>query len=126
MIAYLTHDEVNASVATRLARRLRAALTVLPARIADQLAAHVLLVDLDGLPREWRANLLARAAAGRLPPGLAIHSYQLSASERRQLRTAGVRVSRRLTAALVACVANPGRYSDRVENDDSKAGSSAL
>lgn len=106
MIAYLTHDEVNAHVAARLARRLRAELTVLPAKDADQLAAHVLLVDLDNLPREWRANLLAHAAHGPLPDGLAVHSYHLSDAEWRTLTAAGVRVTRRLNSALLACVAN--------------------
>lgn len=108
MIAYLTHDEVNAHVAARLARRLRAELTVLPAKDADQLAAHVLLVDLDNLPAAWRANLLARAAHGPLPDGLVAHSYHLSDAERRTLSAAGVRVARRLTAALLACAANSG------------------
>lgn len=122
MIAYLTHDEVNAYVAARLARKLRVPLTVLPAKGTDQLAAHVLLVDLDHLPREWRANLLARAARGRLPAGLAVHSYHLSGADARTLRAAGVRVAHRLTAALLTGAADSGP----AENARSENGSTVL
>jgi hypothetical protein len=103
MIAYLTHDAVNAALARRMARRLGSDLTILRAQDADQLgAADRLVIDLDNLPRESKSELFRRAENGGLLTGVAVHSYNLTGAEARILRAAGVRVARRLTAALLA------------------------
>ena len=101
-IAYLTHDEVNAAVARRLARRLGLRLKVLTVKSADRTAAADLLVlDLDHLPPECKSKLFLRVGSGRLRQGVAVHSYNLTATEERALRAAGVHVARRLTAAVL-------------------------
>ena len=97
--AYLTHDEVNAAFARRIAARLGHSLTVLAVKDIDEAAAADLLVlDLDHLPPVYKSTLLERAAGGELRPGVAVHSYHLGGAEVRTLRAAGVRVTRRLGA----------------------------
>src|SRR4051794_15573435 len=99
LIAYVTHDEVNAAVAARLARRHGLELIVLSVRDAEQaVAADRLVLDLDHLPPESRSKLFLRAGAGNLRPGVVVHSYNLAPGEDRALRSAGVVVARRLTA----------------------------
>ena len=103
MIAYLTHDEVNAAVARRAARRLCGRLKVLGVKDADRAAAaDLVLLDLDHLPPECKLGLLRQAVGGELANRFAVHSYQLSTADERVLRAAGVRVATRLTAALLA------------------------
>ena len=102
-IAYLTQDQVNAAVATRMARRLGLTLVVLAVKDADQaVAADSLVLDLDHLPAECKSKLLFRAGGGQLWSGVSVHSYNLARSEVRDLRTAGVMVHRRLTAAALS------------------------
>jgi hypothetical protein len=102
VIAYLTHDEVNAADALRTARELGLDLIAIPVKDADQgVAADVLLLDLDHLPPECRTKLFREAAVGGLREGVAVHSYRLTAAERHALRTAGVGVARRLVADLL-------------------------
>jgi hypothetical protein len=106
MIAYLTHDQVNASLASRIAARFNLDLIVLALKDADQaVAADALVLDLDSLPLDARSKLFLRVGSGELRCGIRVHSYQLTASEARTLRRAGVRAERRLTAlALVPAV----------------------
>lgn len=100
-VNYLTHDEVNAFVAERLARRLGLKLAVLTVRDeAEAWAADRLVLDLDHLPAECKTELL-RAAAGQMRAGVVVHSYHLAAGERIRLRAFGVRVYRRLTGAVL-------------------------
>jgi hypothetical protein len=109
MIAYLTHDEVNADTAGRLAHELGVELTALAVKDSRLIVdAELIVIDLDHLPPECRAELLARAAAGA-GAGLAVHSYHLRRAEVRALRAAGVRVTRWLTAATLgrAATRNP-------------------
>ena len=99
--AYLSHDEVNTALAGRMARRLGIVLTTLHVKDAEHaVAADLLVLDLDHLPPECKSKLFLRVGSGELRTGVAVHSYHLTAAEARALRGAGVRVSRRLTAAV--------------------------
>ena len=98
-IAYLTHDEVNASTARKLAGQLGLDLVVLDVRQTDPTAVR-LICDLDHLPPDVKAGLLANARDGVHLSTLAMHSYHLTAAEVRTLRTAGAAVARRLTGRL--------------------------
>lgn len=102
MTAYLTHDQVNAALARRIAARLGLDLTVLALKDADRaVAADALVLDLDSLPRDARSKLFLRVGSGELRSGVGVHSYHLTGSEARTLRRAGVRAERRLTAAAL-------------------------
>ncbi|MBA4192251.1 MAG: hypothetical protein C0467_30140 [Planctomycetaceae bacterium] len=101
MIAYLSHDQVNRTLVRRMARRLGLDLVVLSLKEADQaVAADLLVLDLDSLPSDTRSKLFLRVGNGELRSGVAVHSYHLTSSEARTLQVAGVRVTRRLTAAV--------------------------
>src|SRR5262245_5961290 len=100
--AYLTHDEVNAAVARRIARRLGLDLTVLAVKDADRAAeADLLVLNLDHLPAVCRSELIRRAGGDRRGRPAA-HADHLTASGSRALRAAGARLARRLTAAVFA------------------------
>jgi hypothetical protein len=102
--AYLTHDEVNADLARRIAGRFGITLTVFAVKDASAArAADRLVLDLDHLPAECKAGLLAEAATGGVRPGVSVHSYHLTRAEARHLRRAGVSITRRLTAAAILC-----------------------
>lgn len=100
-VAYLTHDEVNASRIREMAARLRFELAILDIRQTAP-EAERLICDLDSLPPETKNDLLANARFGVNLSALAVHSYHLSAKETRLLRAAGVTVSRRLSARLLS------------------------
>ncbi|HSQ56867.1 MAG TPA: hypothetical protein VLM40_14085 [Gemmata sp.] len=101
-VAYLTHDEVNAALACRMAKRFGLNLTVLAVKDANHaIAADQLVLDLDHLPLEYKSNLFLRIGRGELRSGVAVHSYHLTPGECRALCTAGVRMTRRLTAAVL-------------------------
>src|SRR5262249_57896319 len=108
-IAYLTHDEVNAAAAGRIARRLGLGLSVIGVRDVGRVSADLLVYDLDHLPPGVKSELLRRAGRERLD-GVAAHSYHLGHEEQQKLRAAGARVARRLTAAILVrrAAAAPG------------------
>jgi hypothetical protein len=92
LTAYLTHDEGNAAVARRIARRLGLELTVLAVTDAGLAArAELLVLDLDHLPADCRSGLIRQARRGRL----AVHAGHLTAPEARARRAAGARLARR-------------------------------
>src|SRR5688500_16300088 len=100
-VAYLTHDEVNAAAALRIAARLGLPLVVIDVRDRRELAAADRLVcDLDHLPADFKDSLLARAVGGQELRGVAAHSYHLTGREAALFRRAGASVSRRLNGRL--------------------------
>ena len=116
MIAYLTHDDVNAEFAMQLAAQLGSDLTVLSMKDVNQfVTTEVLLIDLDHLPPECRSNLFRLVRTGGTHEGLSVHSYHLSRAELRTLRSAGVVVARRLTLALLTSCAERSRRDDSEE-----------
>jgi hypothetical protein len=58
--------------------------------------------DLDFLPADYRARLLAAHTTARSGALIAIHSYNLTSGQRRRLRRRGVVVARRLGSSLFA------------------------
>ena len=98
--AYLTHDDVNAAVARELASRLGFSLVVLKLSETEPDASR-LVCDLDHLPPDVKAGMLANARTGVNLPSVGVHSYHLTSEESRMLRAAGVVVSRRLSARLL-------------------------
>ncbi len=108
-VAYLTHDDVNAAAARTFAARAGLGLVVLDVRQSDPAAVGV-VCDLDYLPPEVKAGLLANARAGVDLSAVAVHSYRLTPAERRALRAAGAAVARRLSASLLGAPANGGAH----------------
>jgi hypothetical protein len=103
VITYFTHDEVNAALARRMARKMSLELTVVTVKDIDQAgASDLLLFDLDHLPIEFKEELFQHVQRSDLGARIAVHSYHLSASEVRCLRKAGGLAARRLSAALLA------------------------
>ena len=101
-VAYMSHDEVNSALALRIADRLDLDLAALTLRDAEHaIAADLLVLDLDHLPPECESKVFLRVGRGELRSDLAVHSYHLTETEADVLRAAGVRVARRLTAAVL-------------------------
>jgi hypothetical protein len=106
-VAYLTHDEVNAEAARVVAARIGLGLRVIGLRHkVEAAAADRLVVDLDALPADWRADLFARVAVGQTFPWVSVHSYRLTRDEARTLRAAGLTVTRALDPHLFLPVIN--------------------
>ena len=85
LVAYLTHDEVNAAAALRIAARLGLPLVVIDVRDRRELAASDrLFCDLDHLPDDFKQSLLARAAGGRMLRGVAYTSFPTRRSSDRK------------------------------------------
>jgi hypothetical protein len=101
-VAYISHDEVNSALARRMATRLGLELTVLNLQEAEHaIPADLIMLDLDHLPPECKSKLFLQIGKGELRDGVAVHSYRLTTAEVRELRAAGVRVKRRLTATVL-------------------------
>jgi hypothetical protein len=95
----MTHDEVNARLARRIARHLHLKLTVLGIKDAEHaISADQLVLDLDHLPADCKTNLLSRVRARLMRAGVSVHSYCLTRGEACELRHAGVKVTRRLSS----------------------------
>jgi hypothetical protein len=103
VIAYLSHDQVNSALVRRMARRLGVKLIVLMLKDVEYaITADLLVLDLDHLPPKCRSELFERIGSGEFRSDVAVHSYHITAAEARSLAAAGVRVARRLTAAVLA------------------------
>jgi hypothetical protein len=101
MMAYLTHDEVNADQARTLARRC--GLDVEVTDLGDALLGEryrAVAYDVDSLPEPERRELLAELQSAWSPRPLALHSYNLKAATVTRLRERGVGVFRRLEEKL--------------------------
>jgi hypothetical protein len=100
-LAYLTHDEVNQALAGPLAAAAGLELDLRNVRDGlDHGDFDGVLYDLDFLPADFCARVLADLMA-RPPKSLAaVHGYNLTARQRRALWRRGVIVARRLRARL--------------------------
>jgi hypothetical protein len=99
-VAYLTTDEVNASLAGKFAAACGLELFLVhPNGTAPVDGARAVVYDLDFLPQSHAASLAAWASPGR-SPALAVHGYNIDEGLARRLRSAGVVVARRLTSTL--------------------------
>src|SRR4051794_35475020 len=93
-LLYVCADEVNRALVSTWLARHGGTLTAVAA------TAHACLVDLDHLPfGRDRDRVLQDVASVRGPA--VVHSYNLDAATRRQLRKAGILTARRLTGRLV-------------------------
>jgi hypothetical protein len=100
-IAYLTTDQVNQQLASRLSASQDAELEVIwphdePPDGPFDGAIH----DLDCLPPPLRQQLLTDLAGGGAPWPTAVHSYALEGEQITALLGRGVIVRRRLSATL--------------------------
>jgi hypothetical protein len=96
LVAYLTTDEVNQDLATRLA--VERGITVWPMCVRDGAADgefNAVLYDWDYWPAEQRKELLAQWKAGPVSSPVAVHSYHLEEESEALVRN-GVMVFRRL------------------------------
>jgi hypothetical protein len=103
-IAYQSLDEVNRDLAARLAAAADVELESLALRDAPE-PFDAVLYDLDFLPADYRAGLLAARTTARSGALIAVHAYNLTSGQRRRLRRRGVVVARRLSVALFARLA---------------------
>jgi hypothetical protein len=100
-VAYLTTDEVNASLAGKFAAACGLELFLVhPDGTAPVDGARAIVYDLDFLPERHAASLAAAASLPRRSPALAVHGYNIDRGLARRLRAAGVVVARRLTSTL--------------------------
>jgi hypothetical protein len=97
LIAYLTGDEVNADLAGRMAEDCGATLCLLSFNDAPVDGRFDAVVyDLDYSPPPWREATLAKLVAGPSAIPVAVHSFNLEASQVEALYGNGVEVYRRL------------------------------
>ena len=100
-IAYVTTDEVNLSMAARMAATYRAAVCPLsPAVVPPYGQFDGVLYDLDGVPRHRRPAMLAEVLSVAPTRPSAVHGYDLSREQAEALRRCGVAVARQLDPAL--------------------------
>jgi hypothetical protein len=96
-IAYLTTDEVNGHLVEGLAAAY--GLTLCPLAPKDPPPDEwfdAVLCDWDSWPVERRQELLAQLPAGRRPPVVAVHGYNLGDSQAKALRRHGIAIHRRV------------------------------
>jgi hypothetical protein len=103
-IAYLTLDEVNSDLAARCAAAADIELESFALCEAPE-PFDAVVYDLDFLPADYRAGLLAASTTARSSALIAVHAYNLTSGQRRRLRRRGVVVARRLSLALFARLA---------------------
>jgi hypothetical protein len=103
-IAYLTLDEVNRDFAARCAAAAGVELESF-AQCEALEPFDAVVYDLDFLPPDSRAGLVAAPATAGSRALIAVHGYNLSSGQRRRLRRRGAVVARRLSSALFARLA---------------------
>jgi hypothetical protein len=101
LIAYVTTDEVNKDVATKLGSE--SGVTVCPLRL-DEIGLvdrfDAMIYDLDFVPAPWRTAILSQLLARSAFALRAVHSYNLVEDDEEELRQCGVLVFRRLESAV--------------------------
>jgi hypothetical protein len=101
LIAYLTTDEVNEDLATRMTHDCGVGLVVLsPKDPSPDSQFDAVIYDLDYVPPSLRDELLAKLMCGPSSFPVAVHSYNLTDDQIKSLLQTGVSVYRRLEPAL--------------------------
>ncbi len=96
-VAYVTTDEVNQELATRMAEDCGATLDSLSPRDPPPDGQYeAVLYDLDFLPHDSGRAILAQLLAGPASRPVAVHSYQLATRQVTALRRRGCAVYPRL------------------------------
>jgi hypothetical protein len=120
-IAYLTADEVNHTLALRMAQKCGVSLVHNPsgcARTNGTLDAR--LYDLDHVSRQQKEAILTDLLSGPTTVPVAVHSYNMGEDQMATLSAKGVTVARSLEPDLVRrlCEASaPSQEPDPVEED---------
>ena len=101
-IAYVTTDEVNATLARRWAHTCSCELTpLLPRDLPQKGEFDAAVFDLDHLPAEFRQRVLKNLLEGPLLNPTMVHSYNLDQRQANALRARGVFVRCRLEGGLL-------------------------
>ena len=101
-IAYVTTDEVNATLARRWAHTCRCEVTpLLPRDLPRKGEFDAAVYDLDHLPAEFRQQVLSNLLEGRILSPTMVHSYNLDRRQANALRARGVFVRCRLEGGLL-------------------------
>jgi hypothetical protein len=104
-IAYITSDEVNRASAAQMAGKCGAFICALaPKESPSDDQFHAVLYDLDVLPRQQRAELVAQIVSSPCTRPRAVHGYDITDEQTTILRRHGVAVSQRLRAGLMRCL----------------------
>jgi hypothetical protein len=107
LIAYLSDDEVNRDLATRLAAACGVALQLFsPKETPPDDLFDAVLYDLETMPPKRRAEIVAALLAAPSTRPVAIHAYNLDV-EANTLKENGVIVSRRLGPAVLRALSRP-------------------
>jgi hypothetical protein len=107
LFAYLTLDDLNRDLAARLAADAGVELRFPSFDVDAQFDA--VLYDLDFLPRDYRARLLATLSARCPAKPIGVHSYNVSPHQRCLLRYRRVAVAERLCGELFGQVCQLAR-----------------
>jgi hypothetical protein len=98
---YVTTDDLNLDLATRLAEDCEIELYSLsPQEAVPQESLDAMLYDWDYVPPDLRREVLSRLVTRQFPYPVALHSYNLDAKQVRALRRHGVIVYPRLNATV--------------------------
>jgi hypothetical protein len=120
-IAYMTNDEVNRASAAEMAGECGAFICALaPKESPSDDQFHAVLYDLDNLPRQQRAELVAQILSSPSNRLRAVHGYDITDEQARILRRHGVAVSQRLHAGLIRSLckaAQPNRATVAPDED---------
>jgi hypothetical protein len=101
-IAYMTTDEVNQSLAAKMAAECGADLCArLPLAPLPDGQFHAVLYDLDDLQNHGCGELVALILGSRSTRLRAVHGYDITDEQSKALRRHGVTVGRRLRFGLI-------------------------
>jgi hypothetical protein len=101
-IGYVTTDEVNRVLATRMAARLGASVSTVEAGDVHAMAGcDVMLFDLDVVPRDERPAVLDEVLASARKRPTAVHGYCITDEQANRLHQHRVPVGRRLLLDLI-------------------------
>jgi hypothetical protein len=122
-ITYISPDEVNQTLALRIAQKLGASLVQNSSGCAPTNGTRVVvLYDLDHASHEHKEAILADLLAGSTTVPVALHSYYLAEDQLALLRANGVIVARSLELELVRRLCHTARPSQEPDPADGDRG----